>query len=247
MLDSWSRYGYFQNQEAVTMKTWFNNYRRGLRLLSEHNPSRAIYEFRLAADACPATQRRELAHILYFFGLALERTGRSSMAARSWISARRLERKGHIGRTCDRWINDYGMRRRSSVEADDFYAFRSIQVSHYLCKRGSGRFGSRAEHDVVYELITDAFKRLWKTDILTSMKPSDKLALFRRARVDLPFLYVEDALDRFDEPIQVDFRKASIGRANVSPDSDCQCGSGTPNRKCCGRISSCFEVEAGSH
>jgi hypothetical protein len=204
-----------------------------------------VEEFRVAAAVCPPQARRDLSRILYFLGLALERSGHPSLAVKSWAAARKLERGGAIGRAYERWVNEYGMRRMPTPDGDDYCAFKAAQVSRYLSKRGSGRFGSRAERDVVVELISDAWKTLIGSGMLKGLSAGKKLELFRRAKVDLPFLYVEDALDRRRETIRGNFRGGSSS-VRVGPDDRCPCGSGLAFSRCCGRQASCVEVEFGS-
>lgn len=228
------------------MHSWSMHYSRGRRFLSRHEPRPAIVELTQAAANCPANYRRDLARILYYLGLALERTGRGDLAVMSWVNARKLVRSGAVERAYGRWVNEYGMRRRPSREADDFAAFKSIQMARYLSKRGSRRFASRAERDAVSDLIEDAWKSFSAQRVLQGLPCARKLELFRRATVDLPFLCVEDAMESGFEPIVGNFRAGRTGPARVLSDDRCPCGSGLPFRACCGRLHSCVELEAGS-
>jgi hypothetical protein len=228
------------------MHSWSMHYKRGLRFLSRHEPRTAIAEFRIAVEGCPASYRRDLARILYYLGLALERTGRGDLAVMSWVNARKLARSGAVERAYGRWVNEYGMRRRPSPAADDFAAFKSIQTARYLSKRGSRRFSSRAERDAVSDLIDDAWRVFSAQLQLKDLPCGKKLELFRRASVDLPFLCVEDAMDSGYEPIVGNFRSPHLHSVRVSSDDRCTCGSGLPFRACCGRLRSCVELESGS-
>lgn len=228
------------------MHTWKQAYRRGRRCLSKHEAEAAIKAFQEALNCCPVTNRRSASHILYSLGLALQQSGHPALAAKSWVNARKLSRRGWEAKSCERWVNAYGMRRCATPVEDDYNAFRAIQVARYLGRRGSGRFGSRAERDVVYELIGDAWRVIHRSGILAAMSVSERLSAYRRARVDLPFLYVEDALERDREPIRGNFRPGAQVSLRVAPDDRCPCGSGLPQRMCCGRLHSCAELESGS-
>lgn len=229
------------------MRDWMVDFHRGLRKLSRHRPQDAAAHLRAAAAACPVGSRSELARILYYLGLALERSGYPSLAVKSWVSARRLERSGAIARVFLRWVNEYGMRRMATPEADDYCAFEAAQVARYLSKRGSGRFGSRAERDAVVDLIADSWRAIDRSGVLKGMECPRKLELFRKARVDLPFLYLEDALEGSREPLAGNFRGASVRPARVKAGDRCPCGSGLSFGRCCGRQASCVETEHGSH
>ncbi len=230
------------------MRIYEREYNRGLRKLSRHQPAAAVEELRSAASSCPVGERKRLSRILYYLGIALERSGHSSLAVKSWVSARRLERGGFIARSYERLVNEYGMRRMPTPDSDDFCAFKAAQVARYLSKRGSGRFGSRAERDAVVDLITDSWRVLHRSGVMRGMSVQRKLELFRCAKVDLPFLFVEDAFDGSSQPIVGNFRRGAVsGPARVSAGDRCPCGSGLPFSKCCGRQASCVEIEFGSH
>ncbi|HCM27251.1 MAG: hypothetical protein A2Z99_12610 [Treponema sp. GWB1_62_6] len=229
------------------MRDWEISFRRGLRRLSKHDPRAAVRDLSESVASCPVSSRHQLALAFYYLGIALERSGQCSLAVKSWVSARRLERTGALRRSYDRWVNEYGMRRRPTRDEDDFQAFRSIHVGRYLSKRGRGRFGSRAERDAVFDLIADAWKLVRKTGIPAKLPVSDRLALFRRCRVDLPFLYLEDALAPDEPPLVGDFRRGSARKRLVVDGDRCPCGSGLPYCRCCGRTRSCIEIESGSH
>lgn len=228
------------------MRNWSLEFRRGLRNLSRHNPQKAIQDFQKAVAQCPVNKRRELGRILYFMGFALHRLGQGSLAVKSWVNARKLIRHGPTQWEFGRWVNEYGMRRCEKPEADDYFAFQSIQVSRYLSKKPLGRFGSRAERDVVYELISDAWKILRGSSLIVSKTIAEKLVIFKRARLDFPYLYVEDALEDPREPLFGDFRRGRFTKARLEADVPCSCGSGLPWRLCCGRLSSSVEQDSGS-
>lgn len=228
------------------MRSWQADYKRGLRFLSRHRLSGAVESLRGAAELCPASSRAELARILYYLGLALERSGYSSLAVKSWVSARRLSRRGAVARANARWVNEYGMRRMPTSDGDDYCAFKAAQTARYLSKRGSGKFGSRAERDAVTDLIGVSWATLSSSGVLRGLSPARKMELFRRAKVDLPFLYAEDAFDAGEDPTVGNFRRPSLGKVRVSGDDRCPCGSGLPFRRCCGRQASCVEIEYGS-
>ncbi len=230
------------------MNPWSLAFRRGLRYLSRHEPRSAVASLQSAVDLCPLKDKHTLARILLYLGIALERSGQSALAVKSLVNARRLSRAGVVLKVYQRWVNEYGMRRCSCSEGDDYAAFKSIQVGRYLSKRGNGRFGSRAERDVVYELIRDAWKTIWASKVLLSLRVSEKMAIYRRARIYFPYLYVEDALDSPKEPLRGNFSYTTQGRRTGSPrlgdDDPCFCRSGLPLRKCCGRVSSCADMDS---
>jgi len=205
-----------------------------------------VRDFNVALKTCSVEDPKNLARVLYYLGLALEHSGRRSLAVKSWVNARRLVREGAIVKVYVRWVNDYGMRRCSTPAADDYNAFKSVQTGRYLSLRGAGKFGSDAERDVVYGVVTDAFKVLAKSGILNGRSATDKMELFRRARLDFPRLYRETDYEQECEPIVGNFRPGAGQTLRIRADDPCACGSGLPRRMCCGRLYSCSEIESGS-
>ncbi|MEW6564020.1 MAG: SEC-C domain-containing protein [Spirochaetota bacterium] len=228
----------------MLMNNWYGPFSRGRKALAKHKTTVAIREFRLALQYCPVTAYKEMAHILFNLGIALDRSGQAGLAAKSWVNARKLVRSGPLAELSSRWINSYGMRKSGNPQLDDYRAFQSLQVYRYLSKRGSGKFCSDAERDVVYAVIDDAWKLISKSRILYSLSCSEKIALFKKAKLDFPYLYAEDVLQDDCEPIMGNFRRKNSGASpRLSGDDPCPCGSGLPYRQCCGRIYSCVELQ----
>ncbi|MFQ3546877.1 MAG: SEC-C domain-containing protein [Termitinemataceae bacterium] len=203
----------------------------------------AIKEFRRALEECPVSESYAMAKILFNLGIALERSGQRSLAAKSWLNARKLVRRGYIVHLYSRWVNEYGMRRNFTPEQDDFKAFQSIQVMRYLSVRGAHRFCSDAERDVVYEVIEDAWKVIARSRVLHSLSIPEKLEVFKNARLDFPYLSIQAALKEPCEPIIGNFAGRHNRSYRVKASDLCPCGSGLPYMQCCGHLYSCTEQE----
>ncbi len=215
------------------MERWELQFQWGCYYLSKHKIQRSIKAFRQAADHCPASKPEMLSRILYFLGISLERSGQSSLAIQSWINARRLVHRGFIVKSYPRWINEYGMRRTNNSEVDDYYAFATIQVSRYLSNRTSHCFYSREEQDMVVNVIQDTWKLLEKSKILLSLSVDKKIELFKRARLDFPYICREESFTYYAKPSLDTFKK---DESIANSEGFCSCGSGLPRRMCCGRI-----------
>lgn len=217
-------------------RSWNGAYKRGLYYLSRHKTQKALMEFEEAARCCPVSSAKNLAKILYYMGIALDRLGQGSLAVKSWINARRLvKRKSHTKRIL-RWVNGYGMRCRSSSESDDYYAFRIIQIKNYFDQRHVSYFASDPEEDMVCALIDDAWKLLRRSGILRPLSVEEKLGMFKRARIDFPLVKIESLSSGPNKIITADFRSGAAFAKRVRPDSPCPCRSGLAFRMCCGRI-----------
>ncbi|MCX7948641.1 MAG: hypothetical protein N2509_00865 [Treponemataceae bacterium] len=215
---------------------WQLYYQLGKRHIRRHHYKEAIYFFRRAIDACPAQEINKVGPCFFWLGMALDRIGRHQLAVKSWVQARRLVKTGYIARLYDRWVNGYGRRKQKNPDLDDYDAFRAIQIEKYLRKRGNGRFCSAAERDVVYAIIDDTWRLLSKKRIFSRLSVEEKLELFKRARLDFPFLYLEDALTPEREPNLARFSRGASPSYRLHYDDPCPCGSGLPARMCCYRI-----------
>ncbi len=58
-----------------------------------------------------------------------------------------------------RFTNCYGMERQDTSEADDWQAFSSIQTARYLLGKNKRTFSTRAEQDMIRDLIRDSWER----------------------------------------------------------------------------------------
>ncbi|QQO09289.1 tetratricopeptide repeat protein [Breznakiella homolactica] len=227
------------------MRNWIAPFRRGLRQLSRHNPKKALREFEQAMALCPASEKRELARILFFTGICLERLGQESLALKSWLNARRLIKTKRYSRFLFRFINGYGMRRSGDCRQDDYQAFRSIQARRYLERRGIARFASTPEWDMVRALIDDAWQLLCRSGILKTLNISEKLAIFKRAKLDFPYIHPGQGMESYREPLAVNFRTGAAQPKLIEGGDLCPCGSGLSYQQCCGRIQPDSAVEFG--
>jgi hypothetical protein len=159
---------------------------------------------------------------------------------RSYLAARRLVRGGAAERAVRRTVNAYGMPRQANAQADDFQAFRSVQMARCLAGRPAARLDC-AELEAAEGLIVQAFRLLSGSGLLKPLDTAAKLALFQRARVAFPL----PAMPAGGETIRGSFRGGSAFGGRVEPSDRCVCGSGRPYLACCGRIPSCQERFAG--
>jgi hypothetical protein len=203
---------------------------RALLQLSRHNPADALRLFRLALDACPATDERQLAKLLYFLGFALMRVGNADAAMDSWRAAHRLRRRTYALRMLRRYANCYGMERQSTGELDDWKAFLSIQVGRYLSGKRHGRFSAQAERDMVRDLVFEYWRAIRASAVLAGRSPGEREQILSAVEIVFPYRLPEDAPG---EVIPVDFRR----KRRVAPADRCPCGSGLPFMACCGRLS----------
>merc|ERR1711879_250314 len=104
----------------------------------------------------------------------------------TWTSGVRIDKFGLCGKMLDRMTNEYGMIRVEG-EDGDFRAFHSIQLGRYLMSKGSRRFGSPAEKDMVNDVILSAWQLLNEAADITDLTISGRLSLFREYVVIFPY------------------------------------------------------------
>lgn len=231
------------------MHSWLVDYRRGIRLLQRHEPLRAMSHFERALAEAPTgrnpslagsrSHRRTLASLFYYLGVCLRKTGMRNRAVGSWVEASRLEKRGHAREKLFRVTNAYGMARQATQEIDDQQAFYGVQLARYIRSKNSHRLGTRAEIDMIAELIDEYWHKMRSTLDLSRLSCEQKLKLFRETLIVFPFLSVPEALKTDD--VTVDFCR---GR-RLSPRDRCVCGSGLPFRMCHGRTPGTDEALIG--
>ncbi len=231
-----------------TVQSWLIDYQRGLRWLRRHRPLRALAYLERALLAIPtdrlrsprsSSRRADLARLFFYLGLGFRKAGMRNRAIGSWVESARLDKRGRVRRKLFRVTNRYGMARQDSAEIDDQQAFYGIQLSRYIRSKQSHRLGTRAEIDMIAELIDEHWVRLRETADLPRLTCGQKLELFRSIVIVFPFLTVPHDLKT--EDVAVDF---SHGR-RITDGDRCVCGSGLPYRLCHGRTPGADEALIG--
>lgn len=213
---------------------------RGLGSLARHDTAQAVRSLQKALAACPLSRTHELYRIGFYLGVALRRAGYSQSAIRSWLSCQRLNKRGHARRMLARLTNGYGMEKQACEELDDWSAFASVHLSRYLLAKKRHGFATRAERDMVTDLIRDHWRTLGGSGVLTGKKSCEKLELFRNVPIIFPTVLVEHP-GATAPVISVDFR--SQRRVNLT--DRCSCGSGLRFMHCCGRTPGREELQGG--
>jgi hypothetical protein len=231
------------------MHSWLVDYRRGLRWLRRHRPLRALGYFERALMTIPTDRRRpsavqqslrgEISRLFYYLGVSLRKTGMRNRAVASWVESIRLEKRSVVRRKLLRGTNAYGMARQATREVDDQQAFYGVQLARYIRSKQSHRLGTRAEIDMIAELIDEYWERIRSTLDLGRMTCAEKLGLFRDTTIVFPFLSVPQTLKT--EDVAVDFCHGT----RVGPSDRCVCGSGLPYILCHGRTPGTDEALTG--
>ena len=204
-----------------------------------HHFERALMHIPTARGRRSASLRRDLALLFYYFAVALRHAGLRNRSVASLVEAARLYKRGRTRAGLLHAVNGYGMARQSTEEQDDQQAFYGIQLAHYVRSKQSHQLGTRAEIDMVAELIDESWADLRRLD-LGSMSTAEKRRLFSDTMIVFPFITVPRTLKTDD--LVVDFRE---GR-RADPHDRCPCGSGLPVRLCHGRIPGIDEVIVGA-
>lgn len=223
------------------MLGWNGELRRGKRFLARHNPEAALQCFERATSECPVERSKELAQILFYFGITLRKLGMNNCALKSWGAAQRLHKHKLSAGFLQRFSNSYGMVKQATESLDDWKAFYSVHLERYLHTKNSHRIGADAERDMIVDLIFEAWKNLNETYDISLLSTGQKLSLFRATEIIYPAFSVEQAQRANDTTISVDFNR----KKKMLMEDHCFCGSGLPYRLCCGRTPGVEELENG--
>lgn len=223
------------------MSPWQIEFSRALRHLRRHAPLPAIrhmqHALRYATDLDAG--RRTKAMLQYYLAMSLRKAGMRNRAVGAWVESARLSRRTPAWKKLQRNTNTYGMARQDSCELDHHHAFYGVQLERYLRSKKSQRLGTRAEVDMVIELVDEHWREIREQYDLDAMTTDERLELYRDVVIVFPFLSVPEAFAGKDLP--VDFNRGRIARAG----DRCPCGSGLPFGMCHGRPPGIDEVLTG--
>jgi hypothetical protein len=211
-----------------------------MRRLSRHQPQNAFNILRTScAGRSQDNDSSDLGRVLFFAGVAAWKTGLPNCAIGYWVRAVQLRKHRYAADHLDRFGNPYGMVKTGSTEHDDKQAFFGVHLSRYLGQKNSGRLGTRAEIDMIHDLLEDSWRQMRVRHSLDSLPPEAKIEIFRKTKVIFPFFEVPDALGT--GAIFVNFND----RQRVSNWSRCLCGSGLRFLQCHGRTPGEDELQTG--
>jgi hypothetical protein len=168
------------------MVPWMVYYKQGLRSLARHKPHLALKAFHAAVAACPIKEESRLARILYYTGVTLKKMGAHDGAVRTWSVSRKLRKTTPVLHYMRWFCNEYGMARQNFLDLDDWRAFYSIHQQRYLKMKKSHCLETRAEEDMIRDLIYDAWAVLKTSVDIEEMSLEEKLAAFRGALIAFP-------------------------------------------------------------
>jgi hypothetical protein len=224
---------------------WIADLDRARRSLARHNPIAAVHYFERAlrlsrrTDETERMERSELVTIYEGLALSLTKVGMRNKALGFQVDAARLVKRGPVRRRLLTMLNRYGMARQPATQLDDREAFCGIQLARYVRTKRSQKLGTRAEIDVIVELLDEAWRDVASERDLGQLPTEEKEALFRSTTIVFPFLSVPQSLN--DDELAIDFYN---GR-RVDRGDWCMCGSGLPYRVCHGRIPGIDEILIG--
>lgn len=220
------------------MENWRSSFHQGVRHLARHDAAGALMLLSRALQDCPSRRANELTRVLYYLGITLKRLGYGNSAVRSWIASMRLKRKKHTRQMLERFANSYGMEKQCCGDLDDWQAFYSIHLLHYL--RGFNRrsLTSQAERRMLSEVIHSYWDKLKDSGELEGKSCAEKMGIFKAMRIDFPLFSLDDGRDRV---VLVDF----LSGRRVQAADRCPCGSGLPFLACCGRTPGEDELAIG--
>jgi hypothetical protein len=127
-------------------------------------------------------EQRELASLLYYCGIALQKVGALEDALECWNSSSSLDPQSPSGEMIDRYLGLDEPEEREVLE--EWLSFKSIQISRYFSLKASPRFESLDEHRRVHEVISEYWREIRESRILEELDAEERMMLFREVRID---------------------------------------------------------------
>ncbi len=218
------------------MEDWKIYFQQGKDQNSCENYEQAVKLLEAALEGCPDSDSSIAGNIIFEIGRSFFGLGMRGIAVKNMIAAVKMGiEEPHTKNMLNCLLNEYGMPAKSDKKLDDEAAFTAIHVMRYLYTKKSGRFGTLAERDMIFELVSDAWKDCCDRNDFSELNTREKIAKFREFVIFFPSLTVPDLTENKPENIRyVDFGNDL-----------CACGSGLPYMWCCGRIKSIDELKNG--
>jgi hypothetical protein len=132
------------------------------------------------------------------------------------------------------------MERQGTTADDDWQAFSAIQTARYLLGKNKRTFSTRAEQDMIGDLIHDNWDTVLRSRALEGKFGCDKLDAFRAVQIVFPSVVRAEPFVN-DPVIAVNFQT----KRKVKMRDRCVCGSGLAFVLCCGRTPAKEELLSG--
>ena len=218
------------------MCDWELYYRQGKLQNSFENFEKAQELLEAALEGCPDDEHELACEIVFEIGRAFFGRGKRGNAIGNMLKAVKMgHSEPHTESMMQCLVNEYGMPIQKEPSDNDRAAFTAIHLMRYLYTKRSGKFGTLAEHDMIMELVSDAWGDFRERVVLNGLSTSQKISKFREYVIFFPTFRVPESIDAGEEHvIYADFGNDL-----------CSCGSGLPYRWCCGRIKTVDELENG--
>ncbi len=218
------------------MCDWELYYKKGKELNACENYEQARKLLEAALNGCPDEDSALISEIVFEIGRSFFGMGMKGVAISNMLEAVKLGlNEPHTENMMHCLVNEYGMPVQKEPELNDEAAFKAIHVMRYLYTKKSGRFGTLAEKDMIFELISDAWKDFSERVNLKGMTTIQKIGRYREYVIIFP---------TFSIPQELSGDTGNVIYADFGSDT-CGCGSGLPYTWCCGRIKSIDELENG--
>ena len=220
------------------MSDWKKNLEDGRKCLCNEEFEKARVLLESALEGCP-DDCGTAGEIVFDIGRAFFGMGMRGVAVKNMLTAIKLGAgEAHTENMMKCIVNEYGMPAQASGELNDRAAFFAVHLMRYFHSKKSGRFGTMAEKDMIFELLEEAwldFRRCEGSSGFSGLPARARIDRFRSYVIFFPTFSVPDMTkDAEDSVIYADFGGGL-----------CSCGSGLPYMWCCGRIKSLDELESG--
>jgi tetratricopeptide (TPR) repeat protein len=218
------------------MGNWIDYFNKGKKYIEMEDFENARKFLEEALQGCPDSDSDDAGQIIFEIARAFFGKGMKGIAIKKMLAAVKMgTEEEHVRNMISCLVNEYGMPRQLTRELDDEAAFTAIHMQRYLYMKKSGKFGTKAEIDMIQDLIGEAWGEFRININLKGLKTREKIQKYREYVIFFPTFYVPDYPEE-----QVE----NIFYGEFSGDL-CSCGSGLPYMWCCGRITAVDELLHG--
>ena len=217
------------------MNDWKEQLETGRECLCNEEFDKARGLLEAALEGCPDDDCSIAGEIIFEIGRAFYGMGMRGVAVKNMLAAMKLGAAEEHAENMMRCIlNEYGMPAQKTPLQDDRAAFFAVHLLRYLYTKRSGKFGTHAERDMIFELISEAWLDFRGRYDYSCLATQAKIDCYR----DYVIFFPTYSVSAFEEA----HAENNVIYADFGGET-CGCGSGLPYMWCCGRILSIDELE----
>ncbi len=158
---------------------------QGKHELFENRSDVSVHTFKEALCSCGDDDPMCMGEIFFFLGLAYRNLGHTQYALRCWENAS--------------FIRD----KQDEINDKDWRVFHTIQTSRYLIGKGTGKFDTIAESDMIHDLIRMTWYEICDLEGLRKMSYYERCGYYRSIRISFPEITLRNMVENTPDSGQI--------------------------------------------